>query len=143
MRGLASTHTILGAIQTSCSVSALLEEYKNSWILWEMTSGVVSFQRFPGSSVDTVHASVFVAFGYIFFRDCGPRILRSTLGPFHEFCRRRPQQSLVRCLGRLRSTGICMVWDTGMFPYTARCLVEVTTVFVFALLGIGTTTLVV
>ena len=70
MRGLASPHSILGAIETSCSVCARCLR-STRWIPWDMTSGVFS---------------LFSA-----------RLAR--------------QQSLVRCLGRLKSTGICMVWE--------------------------------
>ena len=67
---LASPHATLGAILTVRCVCASLEEYKNSWILWDTASEVFDIQRLPGLTMDTVLTSLYCAFGTIFSFSC-------------------------------------------------------------------------
>ena len=74
--------------------------------LWEITSGAVSVFGWCSSCVSSRWLLAH------FLLDCGPRILRSILGPFHtNSTMSRIWQSRVRCLRRMRSMRNCTVWE--------------------------------
>ena len=86
----AALHDVLRLSSPSC-IWVLPDEYTICISLGDDSRARFRIQYLPGSTVHTVHASVFGGFLVLtlFLRDCGPRILR-----------------LIRCLRRLRSTGL-------------------------------------